>query len=202
MTDTLTALLLRLSEGGRPALLWGRMAKAAFGPAFERLLADGVLVECPPAEEWSACADCECGFDARPIQRIGDRIIAACPFDASSDIELEEDDLRDFRIDPEKLVALIAEASGFPEPIETLAPDLWRIGRLASGRSVVVAVRARDARSSRDRAAAEGGGRRSAGDRAGARSRTCRFACAFSKRGSISSSCGRRSGPVHRGSIS
>ncbi len=144
MTDTLAALLLRLSEGDGPAILWGRMAKPHFGPAFERMLAAGVLVECPPAEEWAACADCDCGFDARPIQRLGNRIIAACPYDASSDIELEEDDLRDFRIDAPKLVALIAEASGFTEPTETLAPDLWRIGRLASGRSVVVAVRARD----------------------------------------------------------
>ena len=113
MTDTLAALLLRLSEGGGPAMLWGRMAKPHYGPAFGRMLAAGVLVECPPVEEWAACADCDCGFDARPIQRLGDRIIAACPFDASSDIELEEDDLRDFRIDAEKLVALIAEASGF-----------------------------------------------------------------------------------------
>lgn len=144
MTNTLAALLLQLSEGGRPALLWGRLAKPHFGPAFDRMLATGVLVECPPAEEWAACADCDCGFDARPIQRIGNRIIAACPYDARSDIELEEDDLRDFRIYAEQLLTLIAEASGFAEPVETLAPDLFRIGRLASGRSVVVAVRARD----------------------------------------------------------
>ena len=110
MTDTLTALLLQLSEGGRPALLWGRSAKPHFGPAFDRLLAAGVLVECPPMEEWSACADCDCGFGIRPIQRIDGRIVAACPIDAGSDTELEEDDLREFRIDPERLVGLIAEA--------------------------------------------------------------------------------------------
>ena len=143
MTDTLTALLLQQSEGSRPALLWGRSAKPHFGPKFDRMLAAGVLVECPPIEEWSACADCNCGFGIRPIQRIDGRIVAACPMDTSSDTELEEDDLREFRIDPERLVGLIAEASGFPVPIEMLAPDLWRIGRLASGRSVVVAITAR-----------------------------------------------------------
>jgi hypothetical protein len=141
MTDTLTARLLQLSEGSS-RLLWGRVAKRYFGPAFDRLLAEGVLVERPPAEEWSTCLDCDCGFDARPIQRIGGRIIATCPFDSSADTELEEDDLRDFSIDPERLVYVIAEASGFEEPIEPLAPDLWRLGRLASGRSIAVGITA------------------------------------------------------------
>lgn len=142
MTDTLTALLLQLSEGSA-RLLWGRVARRHYGCGFDRLLAEGVLTERPPAEEWSTCANCDCDFDVRPIQRIGDRIIAACPFDVSADTELEEDDLRDFRIDPDRLVALVAGASGFEEPPEPLAPDLWRFGRLASGRSVVVGITAR-----------------------------------------------------------
>ena len=140
MTDTLTALLLRRSETGEAALLWGRAAKPHFGLDFDRLLAAGVLVEQSPASEWPTCAGCECGFDARPIQRIGGRIIATCPIDAGADTVLTEDDLRDFRIDAERLITLIAEASGFPGPVEALAPGLWRIGRLASGRSVVLAV--------------------------------------------------------------
>jgi len=144
MTDTLAALLLRLSEGGRPALLWGRVARPYFGAAFDRMLAAGVLVEGPPAEEWSACADCDCGFGLRPIQRIDGRIVAACPIDASSDTVLDEDDLRGFRVDPERLFGLISAASGFQEPLELLAPYVWRIGRLASGRSVVVAISVRD----------------------------------------------------------
>lgn len=141
MTATLTALLLQLSEGSAQ-LLWGRVARRHYGPGFDRLLAEGVLTERPPAEEWSTCPHCDCGFDVRPIQRIGERIVAACPFDASADTELEEDDLRDFRIDPERLVALVARASGFAEPPEPLAPDLWRLGRLASGRCVVIGVTA------------------------------------------------------------
>lgn len=139
MTATLTALLLQLSEGSAQ-LLWGRVARRHYGPGFDGLLAAGVLTERPPAEEWSTCPHCDCGFDVRPIQRISDRIVAACPFDASADTELEEDDLRDFRIDPERLVALVARASGFAEPPEPLAPDLWRLGRLASGRCVVIGV--------------------------------------------------------------
>jgi hypothetical protein len=142
MTDTLTALLLQLSEGSS-RLLWGRVARQHYGPGFDRLLAEGVLVERPPAEEWSTCVNCECDFGARPIQRIGARIVAACPFDMSADTELEEDDLRDFRIDPERLVSLVAEASGFDEPLEPLAPDLWRVGRLASGRFIAAAITAR-----------------------------------------------------------
>lgn len=141
MTDTLTALLLQLSEG-RAQLLWGRTARRHYGLGFDRLLADGGLTERPPAEEWSTCVNCDCDFDARPIQRIGDRIVAACPFDVSADTELEEDDLRDFRIDPERLVALVARASGFEAPPEPLAPDFWRLGRLASGRSVVIGITA------------------------------------------------------------
>ena len=58
-------------------------------------------------------------------------------------MELQEDDLREFRIDPERLVQMIAVASGFEPPVEPLAPDLWRLGRLTSGRSAVVAVTAR-----------------------------------------------------------
>lgn len=102
MNDTLTALLLQLSEGGSPALLWGRQAKPHFGPAFDRFLTAGVLVEHPSIEEWSPCPDCDCGFDTRLIQRIDGKVVAACPVDATSDTELQEDDLREFRIDPER----------------------------------------------------------------------------------------------------
>jgi len=144
MTDTLTALLLQLSEGGRSALLWGRAARPHFGSAFDRLLAAGVLVECPPTEEWSACADCDCGLGLRPIQRIDGRIVAACPINAGSDTILDEDDLRGFRVDPERLVGLIAAANGFVETPELLAPHVWRIGRLTTGRSVVVTISVRE----------------------------------------------------------
>ncbi|MGF1660567.1 MAG: transcriptional regulator [Rubrimonas sp.] len=144
MTDTLTALLLRRSEQGAPALIWGREARPHFGAAFDRLLGAGVLVEEPPFDVWSTCDDCDCGFDWRPIQRIGARIVAACPIDAGSDTELEEDDLRSFLIDAPALVALLAGESALEGAIEEIAPKLWLLGRLDCGRAVFLAL-AKDA---------------------------------------------------------
>lgn len=140
MTGTLTALLLRRSEAGEDATLWGRAAKPHFGRTFDRLLAAGALVEQAPGTDWPPCSDCECGIEARPLQRIGGRILAACPIDAGSDTVLDEDDLRSFRIDPGRLITLIAAASGFPEPVQEWAPGFWLIGRLASGRRVVITI--------------------------------------------------------------
>jgi len=139
MTATLTALLLQRSEQDPQALLWGREAKPRFGPAFDRLLAAGVLVEEPPFEFWSTCEDCDCDFDWRRIQYLGERIVAACPIDASADTELEPDDLRSFLIHAPALVALLAEESGLADPVEKIAPDLWLLGRLPCGRAVFLA---------------------------------------------------------------
>lgn len=82
-------------------------------------------------------------MDARIIREINGQLRALCPLDPDCDVVLEPDDLRDFRIDPERLVVELAKASGFAGTVEALAPGLWRIGRLASGRSVVVGVNAR-----------------------------------------------------------
>lgn len=139
MTASLTALLLRQSEGERP-LLPGSQAKPHFGRAFDRLLEQGVLVEFAPATEWPVCASCECGMDARIVREINGELRALCLLDPACDAILEPDDLRAFRINPERLVGLIAAASGFGESLEPLAPGLWRLGRLASGRSVVLAI--------------------------------------------------------------
>lgn len=141
--ESLTELLLRLSEGGPPAILSGRTAKPYLGAAFDALLAMGVLSELPPAETWPVCSGCDCGFPARPIQHMGDRILAACPIDAAADAELEPHDLRAFVIESDALVRSIADASGFGSAVEPLALGLWRIGLLGSGRSIVVAVATR-----------------------------------------------------------
>jgi len=140
MTDTLIALLLRRTEQGRSAHLWGREARPHHGRAFDRLVAAGVLVEEPPMEAWSTCTHCHCGFDWRPIQRIGARIVAACPIDAGSDTELEEDDLRSFAIDASALVAQLASESDLDGAVEEIAPHLWLLGRLHTGRMVVLAL--------------------------------------------------------------
>ena len=143
MTDSLTSLLLRQSEVAERPILWGGQAAPRFGRQFDRLIERGALVELAPATEWSVCASCECGMDARIVREINGQLRALCLLDPACDAILEPDDLRAFRIDPERLVGLIAEASGFAGPIEPLAPDLWRLGRLASGRSVVVGFAAR-----------------------------------------------------------
>ena len=143
MTDSLTSLLLRQSEVAERPILWGGRAAPHFGRRFDRLVERGVLVELAPATDWPVCASCECGMDARIVREINGQLRALCLLDPACDAILEPDDLRAFRIDPERLVGLIAEASGFAGPIEPLAPDLWRLGRLASGRSVVVGFAAR-----------------------------------------------------------
>ncbi len=107
MTDSLTALLLRRSEGGCPLLLGGQ-AKSHFGRAFDRLLARRVLVELAPATEWPVCGTCECGMDARVIREINGELRALCFLDSACDAILIPDDLRAFRIDPEHLVGLRA----------------------------------------------------------------------------------------------
>lgn len=140
MTETLSALLLRLSEADGPVVLWGRRARPHFGRAFDRLLASGVLVEQAPAESWPPCRDCECGIDARPVQRLGGRLIATCPWDADADAVIAPDDLRSFEVDKPRLVALLATASGFAEPVEAILPGVWRLGRLPSGRAIVLSL--------------------------------------------------------------
>lgn len=140
MTETLSALLLRLSEADGPAVLWGRVARPHFGRTFDRLLATGVLVEQSPAESWPPCPDCECGLDERPIQSIGGRLVAACPWDAGADAVLAPDDLRSFVIDPDQLVAALAETSEFAGPVEAILPGVWRLGRMPFGRSIVLAL--------------------------------------------------------------
>ena len=43
MSESLSRLLLRLSEAGEPAVLWGRQASPYLGQDFERLLSSGVF---------------------------------------------------------------------------------------------------------------------------------------------------------------
>jgi len=139
MSAGLVRLLLQQSEGGDPAMLWGRAAKPHFGGAFDRLLARGVIVEEAPATSWPPCDGCECGTDERPIQRMDGRIVAACPFDANSDAVLDDDDLRSFRIQTSALMREIASASGFgSDPCEVIK-GVWHLGNTSAGRAVFVA---------------------------------------------------------------
>ena len=144
MTETLPGLLLRLSEAGDPAILWGRQAASHAGRDFERLLDRGVLVEQAPTAEWDVCPACDCGLDARPVQQVNGQHLAVCPTDRRSDVVLGDDDLRSFRIDPSALVREIAAASGFGDEPSPVAAGVWHLGETPSQRSLFLAL-SRDA---------------------------------------------------------
>lgn len=140
MTETLPRLLLRLSEAGDPAVLWGRQAAPHAGRDFERLLARGVLIEQAPAAEWDVCPACDCGLDARPIRQVNGRHIAVCPTDRRSDVVLGDDDLRSFRVCFPALVREIATASGFGDESLPVAAGVWHLGQTSSQRALFLAL--------------------------------------------------------------
>lgn len=139
MTESLASLLLRLSEAGDPALMWGRQAKLQLGREFDRLLDRGLLSEQAPADEWDVCADCECGLDQRPIQRIDGSLVAACPFNHANDVCIEPEDLRSFRVDAALIPGEIAAASGFAEPSQVM-PGIWYLGKTLTKRCLFIAL--------------------------------------------------------------
>lgn len=143
MTETILQLLTRLSEAGDDAILSGEAARPFFGPAFDRLLRARVLVENAPLDEWDLCYACECGLVSRPIRQRGDRFRAECPLDANADVELDANDLRAFRIDPAALAVEMASVGGFLESPTALAPGLWHLGTLPSGRELLLAFERR-----------------------------------------------------------
>jgi DNA-binding winged helix-turn-helix (wHTH) protein len=135
LSESLIGLLLRLSEGGEPALLSGAAAKPFFGPAFQDLLASRILVEQTPATEWTVCDACECDLGARPIRNTPNGLVAECPFHAEADTPLEAEDLRSFEIDIRGVVARIASASGFASQPAEIANQVWSLGQSPHGRS-------------------------------------------------------------------
>lgn len=140
MNDSLAKLLLRRSAAGPEPILSGRDAAPFLGPAFARLLAKGILTELPPASSWSPCAGCGCGFGERRIVEIDGRLVAECPDDANADTLLDAGDLRSFSIAVDRLVAVLAAGTSWPDPPERLGVGVWRLGDLADGRAVVLVV--------------------------------------------------------------
>jgi DNA-binding winged helix-turn-helix (wHTH) protein len=140
MTETLPRLLLRLSEAGDPAILWGRQAAAHAGVKFERLLNRGVLVEQTPATDWDACSACDCGLDSRPIEWINGCPVAVCPINRRHDSALDVEDLRSFRINLRMLVREISVATGLDDEPSMIAPGVWQLGITPSKRMVFVAL--------------------------------------------------------------
>lgn len=140
MNANLARLLLRLSEAGEPAILWGRQAKHHFGKGFDWLLADGVLIEQAPADEWEVCPTCECGADSRVIQRINDRLIAICPFDRADDSVLDGDDVRSFRVIRPGLVHVLTSVMGLTDEPSEIAPGFWKVGVTRSQRAIYLGL--------------------------------------------------------------
>lgn len=140
MTESLTQLLLRRSEGGEPAILWGREAKPFLGPEFDRLIARGILSARAPAEVWQVCGACDCDLDFRPIEMIQGRPVAVCPRDRGSDLTLEAEDLQGYTIEPLSLIRQISAASGFTEEPSPVARGVWGLGFLTGGRVIFLAL--------------------------------------------------------------
>lgn len=140
MSETLARLLLRLSEAGEPATLWGREAAPYLGQEFERLVDRGVLIEQAQADEWDVCPTCDCGLDVRPIQAVNGHAVAVCPVDFRHDRILEPCDLQSFRVIPSALVRQIALASGFSNEPEEILPGLWHIGQTKDNHELFMAV--------------------------------------------------------------
>lgn len=139
VSESLAKLLLRRSEGGHGAVLWGREAQPHFGRAFDRLLADGLLKERAPATTWPPCPTCEGECGERDIVLIGDRLVAECPEDHRRNSVLSADLIRSFEIDAAALCRQLASASGLAGEPTLLADGLWALGRLPSGRAVLLA---------------------------------------------------------------
>ena len=140
MTRNLAHLLLRRSEAGEPAILWGREAQAFLGAEFDRLIAQRILSARAPAEEWQVCEACVCEFPFRPIEVIGGRTVAVCPRDRASDVVLEAEDLASWEISIPALMREIATASGFTGKPSEVVPHVWHLGRTAATRQVFIAI--------------------------------------------------------------
>jgi len=140
VNDSLPKLLLQRSEGGFGSVLWGREAQAHFGRVFDRLLAEGLLTERAPATTWPPCSTCEGRCEGRDIVVIGDLLVAECPEDHRCNSTLAPNLIRSFEIDAAVLCRLIAAASGLSGDLAMVTDGVWDLGRLPSGRSVMLAL--------------------------------------------------------------
>ncbi len=121
-------LWTRLSEGGPEVAVSGRALRRFSEQEIERLLRARVLIERRQADNWSVCAHCDCGLDARPIRRVGDKLLACCPHDAAEDVLLEPGDLKRFGIDAGCLAAQIGKSGSLTGSVSIVAEGVWTIG--------------------------------------------------------------------------
>lgn len=131
-------LWTRLSEDGPETTISGRALKRFPKREVERLLKARVLVEQRKVDTWSVCAHCDCGLDARPVEKLGNLFRACCPHDAVEDLILEEQDLERFSVAPEKLAARIAASGGLTGRTAQIVDGIWAIGTAPSGVVIVL----------------------------------------------------------------
>lgn len=128
----------RLSKGGPRATVSGRALGRFPERIVERFLRARILVEQRKADNWSVCAGCTCGLDARPIRVVGGKLVACCPLDASEDVVLGEGDLRRFSINGDTLAEAIAASGGLNGGVRLNADSIWSLGRAPSGRAILL----------------------------------------------------------------
>lgn len=131
-------LWTRLSDGGAQVSISGRALRRFPEREVDRLLRARVLVEERKADSWSVCSHCDCGIDARPVRQVGEELRACCPRDVAEDLVLDEQDVRRFGLDPEKLAARIAASGGLAGGIAPIAEGIWAIGTVPSGVAVML----------------------------------------------------------------
>ena len=130
MTESLSRLLLRLSDAG-PAVLSGRTLAPWPGRAIEALLGRRVMVEMEPLTEWTPCSDCDQGCESRAILSHGGGLIAACPHDSRRDEALTADDVRAFAVDIANLCQAIRKDTGLGGgDIFRITDDAWALGTI------------------------------------------------------------------------
>jgi hypothetical protein len=134
----LTWLWKRLSNGGAEGTISGRALRRFPEREVVRLLRARVLIEHRKADAWPVCLHCDCGLDARPIRMVGGQLRACCPRDNSEDLALNEQDLRRFSIDPEKLAAEIAASGGVSGRANRILEGIWSVGTTPTGVAVVL----------------------------------------------------------------
>ena len=141
VNESLPALLLRQSEGGDPAYLLGvpDLSPAA-ASAFQQLLALGVVLHPRVLDTWDPCANCSCGAEERNVRWIDGIPVAICPLSSEDDETLDAGDLQLFQISLSRLAELVGRAAGLDDRPEQIAPRLWRLGRLAGSRVLLLAT--------------------------------------------------------------
>lgn len=134
----------RLNKSGARPEVSGRLLRRFPEAEINKLLRARILIEDRKIDSWGTCAHCDCGYDARMIQKIDGKLVACCPLDPSQDVILEPNDLTRYLINGEPLIAAIAAAgklAGMPAAIST---GLWSMGKASTGRSLFLCRSPRD----------------------------------------------------------